>query len=406
MPLYTYRAYDIRGKRIEGSIEAPSLSSALSRLKQKNLYVEKIEEDILKKEKERFPILSKLLYRISRRDIALFIRQLGTLLGAGFPLDKALDAILWQIHNPHLKKVIAEMKLHITEGKSLSQAFKEERHIFPPIYEHMIRVGEATGSYEAVCKRLADLEEKNLEIKNKAITALIYPSIMFIISIGVILFLLTVVVPQIELLFSTFKGELPWITRAVLFISRILETGWIWFLFLLGGGIYALMRYRRNPEGEKKIDRLFLRIPFFGKLLQKVYLVRFGENLSTLLYAGVHLPEALEITAHLVGNAQFKEEILKALELISEGASLREAFSSSEVLLPSVKGMIAAGEATDQLPQMLAKSAEILSSEVDAEVRRLTNSIEPVMILLMGIIVGGIMLSVMLPIYKMSEIIR
>ncbi len=406
MAVFQYRAFTARGDKREGIIEANSLQEAQKKLKAQNLYVKSITEDSAGRDRELFPLLSKILYRITRKEIGIMARQLGTLLGAGISIDDALSSILEETENPSLKKVVLQMKQAITEGHSLSEAFADHPEIFPPVYESMIRVGEATGSYEPTLHRLAELEEKSAELRGKAVTAMIYPAIMIIISVAVVLFLLTSVVPQIELMFTSFKGELPLPTRVVLWMSKTVQKFWPVMLLFFGGAGYLFYRYRKTPQGRRKTDYLVTKIPFFGALMKKIQVGRFARNLGVLIESNVPLLTAIEITAGTVSNAIFEAELARAAEQIKEGASIRDALKDSKFLPQMARGMIAAGESSDRMADLLLKVAVIMESEVEATVRRLTTSIEPLMIVFMGGIVAGIMASIMMPLYKMAELIK
>ena len=407
MPIFQYKAFDKNGSLSEGHIEANNAQMAQKKLRQQKLFVKEIKEDIAKRDRELFPFLSKILYRIPRKEIGLFAKQLGTLLGAGIPLDEALNDVWEQTSNQHLKKVIAQIKQDIIEGKSLSNAMADHPEIFPPIYPNMVRVGEATGSYETTLDRLADLEEKNADLKGKAITALIYPVIMSIVMIVVVFFLLTFVVPQIRVLYDSFEGaKLPLITRFVLAISGIISGGWPYILLGMLGLSVALYRYRRTKKGRLRWDRKSLEIPFFGRLLTKIHVGRFSRNLGVLLESRVPLLSALEIVANTSDNQLLKNELFEAVVQIKEGASLRDSLKDSEVLPHMAKGMIAAGESTDRMAELLVKTANIMEREVDTEVKGLTTSLEPIIIVVMGVVVGGIMMAVMLPVFKISEFIK
>lgn len=406
MPHYQYTAFSPKGAKVTGVIEAVSPQAATQKLRSQNLYVRELREDSAKRDRELFPFLSNLLYRIRRKEAGIFARQLGTLLGAGIPINEALADISEQTENPHLRKIIQEMKQQVVEGKSLSEAIRQHSAVFPPVYESMIRVGEATGNYEPTLKRLADLEERNEELKARAITAMIYPMFMLVISIGVIFFLMTSVVPQLSDLFSGFKAELPLITRIVIGLSRFFSSFWYILVLALVGAIYAVIRYRSTPEGRRKTDRLLLQIPFFGGLLRRIQVGLFCRNLGILIESQVPLLDALRIVAGTVTNSIFSDELNNAIQMIKEGSSLRDSLKDSVILPQLARGMIAAGESTDRLAELLIKAAEIMESEVDSAVRRMTQSLEPIMIVFLGGIVAAIMAAVMLPMYKMTEYIK
>ena len=339
--------------------------------------------------------------------MGLFAKQLGTLLGAGIPLNEALRDVWDQCHNLNLKKVLGQMKESVITGKSLSEAIGEHDNIFPPVYKSMIKVGEATGSYEKTLNQLAELEEKNAALKSKAITSLVYPIIMLVVSVGVVIFLLTSVVPQIQTLFSSFDGaELPLPTRIVLGVSDIFRNGWYLIIIVALGGSIGFLSWKQTDKGKIGWDRTLLKIPLLGNIHNKVVVSRFARNLGILLDSNVPLLAGLEIVGETVGSEVFKQELNNSIQEIKEGSSLKDSLKNSEILPHMAKGMMSAGEASDRMGDMLVKVADIMEAEVDSAVRGLTNSLEPIMIVVMGIIVGGIMIAVMLPLYQMSELIR
>ncbi len=406
MSIFQYKAFNLSGKEVNGHIDAPSLQSAHAQLKKKNLFVKEIKEDIGKRDRQLFPFLSKVLYHVPRKEVSLFARQLGTLLGAGIPLNDALADISEQTRNTHLQKAITEMKSSVTEGKSLSEAMSAHQDFFPAIYENMVRVGEATGSYETTLNQLADVEEKSAELRNKAITAMIYPGIMMLMTVFVVLFLLTSIVPQIESVFASFHAELPFPTRMVLALSKAAQGGWPYLIILTLGAFFGVYRYKKTPKGRLRYDQWLLKLPLFGGLMRKLEVSRFSRNLAALLKANVSLVTGLEIVAATAKNEVFRRELSSAVRAIKEGDSLKNSLQNSVILSHMAKGMIAAGESTDRLTELMGKTADIMENEVDTAVRGLTNSLEPVMILVLGVVVGGIMASIMLPLYKMTTLIK
>ncbi len=404
--IFQYEAMNQRGDAVKGVLEAPNREAAIARLKSQNLYPKIVQNDTARRDRDLFPVLSKLLNTISRKEIGIFSRQLATLIGAGISLDESLSSVLEQTKNPTFRKVILEMKQAVTEGKTLSQSFGMHPVIFPPVYENMVRVGEATGSYEAILLRLAEMEEKNDELKGKAITALIYPAIMLVLSVFVVIFLLTSVVPQMEMLFSSFEGKLPWPTRLVLAISSFMQSFWHVALLAAAGGVYAFSRYYATPQGKLKTDARMIKTPLIGDLLRKIEISRFARNFGLLQESHVPLLQTLEILAGTVGNAVFREELKMAAREIREGGKIRTSLRDSRVLDQMTLGMIAAGESSDRLAELLLKVAAIMDSEVDSAVKRFTAALEPLMLVVMGGLIAGIMSAVILPIYKLTEMIR
>lgn len=407
MPVYKYIAFDSKGKQVKGILDSPSLTQARRILRQQNLFVKTIEEDQEKRERELFPFLSRLIYRISRKEVALFVRELGTLLDAGIPLDRSLQNIIEQTENIYLKKILIEIKSDILEGDSLSKAIRKHSEIFPEIYPNLIEVGEQTGTYEKSLLRLADLEEANLKLKNKVITALFYPIIMLFFLGGIMIFLLSVVIPQIQEMFVQLNMELPLITRIVIGISNLFVS---WKLLLiipiLVASYYYFSKWYNTELGRIKLETLLLKIPLLGSLLKKVVLARFSRNLGVMLENKVNLISALQIVSKIVDHKIFEKEIIKAIEKIKEGSKISEAFIDSVILSYMIKGMLSAGESSDSLAIMVLKIADILDDEVDSTIQRFSTLIEPAMIVLMGGMIAIIMSAILLPIYNLTRYIQ
>ncbi len=407
MPVYKYTAINTKGKLIKGIVDANSPTQVRRILKQQNLFVKTIEEDIEKRERELFPFLTKILYRVPRKDVALFARELGTLLDAGIPLDKSLTHIIEQTENLYLKKALIEIKGDILQGESFSRAISKHPSIFPEVYSSLIEVGEQTGTYERALLRLADLEEANLRLRNKVITALFYPLIMLFFLGGIMIFLMSVVIPQIQEMFVQLNVELPLITRIVIGISDILVSYKIIFpiviIFLI---YYFFQRWYQTLEGRLKVEHTLLKIPILGTLLKKVVLARFARNLGVMLENRVPLITALQIVSKIVNHKIFEKEIYDAIEKIKEGVKISEAFQNSIIMTYMVKGMISAGESTDNLANMILKIADIIDDEVDATIQRFSTLIEPAMIVLMGGLIAIIMSAILLPIYNLTKYIE
>ncbi|EMY61213.1 type II secretion system F family protein [Leptospira terpstrae] len=406
MPLFTYVAFNRKGKEEKNIIDAPNLQAARNKLKAKGLYVRSIQEDREKEERELFPFLSKLLYRIPRKDVGLFCKQLGTLIGAGIPLDKCLLSIIDQVENIYFKKVLIEMRADITEGMSLSESMKKHKTVFPDQYPSLISVGESTGNYENTLHRLAELEEKSSELKSKVQVAMIYPMIMGLLSLGVSIFLLVVVIPQIEQLFASFDAKLPLLTRGVIFLSYVLTNYWFFILGAIAAGLLSFLKWKSSGEGKKVWDRFLLGLPVIGTLLRKILVSNFARNLSILLMNRVPLIVSLNIVSDVVGHTVFKEEIESAIIKIKEGGKLSDSLQGSQVLPQMVLGMLSAGEASDKVPEMMNKLSEIYESEVDTAIKSLTQSLEPMMIIVMGGIIFTIMAAIMTPMYKLTQEIQ
>jgi type II secretory pathway component PulF len=406
MPLFSYTAFGKSGKEEKGIVDAQNPQAARNKLKAKGLIVRTIKEDREKKERELFPFLSKLLYRISRKEVGMFVRQLGTLIGAGIPLDKSLANIIEQTENQYFKKVIIEMRAEITEGSTLSKAMEKHPHVFPLQYPSLVSVGERTGEYERTLMRLADLEEASNELKSKVQVAMIYPFIMGLMSLAVAIFLLAVVIPQIEELFSQFDTELPGTTVFVIALSKAITGYWWLMLIVIFAGSFSFSYWKNTESGRKKWDSIVLKIPIFGTLIRKVMISSFARNLGVLLTNRVPLITSLEIVSIAVDNFIFQTEIRSGITKIKEGGKLSESFQGSAILSPMVLGMLSAGEISDQVPEMMNKLADIFDSEVNNAVKSMTQSLEPIMIVVMGGVIFTIMAAIMSPMYKLTSEIQ
>lgn len=404
MPIYRYTALNKKGKEEKGILDAGSAVLARKMLRAKGLYVRTLNQDEEKRERELFPFLSKLLYRVPRRDVALFARQLGTLLDAGLPLDRSLNNIIEQTENEFLKKALIETRSDVVEGDSLSAALSKHPAIFPQIYSNLISVGEKTGTYEKALLRLADLEDANLSMKSKVQAALFYPVIMLVLLGAIMGFLMGVVVPQIERLFDEMDMELPLITRLVLFLSDIISSWKILILIgLMAAAIYGVHRYYGTPEGRRRIEELLLRIPLVGNLLQKSILARFSRNLGVMLENRVPLITSLQVVSRVVNHSIFHSEIESAIAKIKEGSRITDAFRDSVIMNQMILGMLSAGEASDNIPGMVNKIADILEEDVNSAVQKFSTLLEPIMIILMGGLIALIMMAILLPISDLQK---
>jgi len=406
MPIYQYRAFNRSGQEVTGHIDAPNAQNAQGKLKKQNLYIKELKEDTGKRDRALFPFLSKIINNVPRKDIGLFARQLATLLGAGIAINDALADIIDQTNNTQLQKIIIEIRSRVVEGSSLSEALAEHGDVFPPIYENMVKIGEATGNYESILGRLADVEDKNAELRGKVISALVYPIIMLVLSLGVVMFLLTFVIPQITGIFKTFNATLPIPTRMVIWWSNAVITTWPLMILTVLGAAYGLYAYKKTPAGKYKLDQIWIKVPIFGKLLVKLEVSRFTRNLGILLYSNVPLLKALEIVTATASNEIFRRELKMASKKVEEGSKLIESLRSSTFIPHMIKGMMSAGEATDRLGDLTIKAAEIQENELNTTVQGLTAALQPIIIVLLGGMVFFILISVMLPIFKLSTLIQ
>lgn len=404
MPIYRYTAINRKGKEEKGILDASSPAVARKQLRAKGLFVKSISEDEEKRERELFPFLTQLTRRVPRRDVALFARQLGTLLEAGLPLDRSLANIIDQTENESLKKALIELRSDVIEGESLSASLSKHPAVFKPMYSNLVSVGEKTGTYEQALLRLAKLEEANLALASKVQAALFYPVIMLTLLGFIMVFLLAFVVPQIQQLFEQMDMELPLITRIVIGLSDIISSYKILLPFgILAAGIYGFHRWKSTPDGRAKWESFTLRMPVVGPLLQKVLLARFSRNLGVMLESKVPLITALQVVGEVVDHSLFKGDIDIAIGRLKEGSRLTDAFTDSPMMNHMILGMLSAGEASDQVPEMVSRIADVLDEDVNAAVQKFSSLLEPIMIVFMGLMIVVIMAAILLPTYRLTQ---
>ena len=390
---------------MKGIIDAPSPRMARSKLRSLRIFPVDIREEISKLQVAEDP-LAKLFVRMRPQDISIITRQLATLLEAGTPLVSALDAIIEQTDNHAVKKIIAQVREEIKEGRSFADALDKHRKVFSDLYVNMIRAGEESGALEGVLLRLADFTENQILLKNRIRAALAYPLIMTIIGAGVMIFLLTFVIPTVTQVFEEMGQTLPLPTRILMAVSNLFKGYWwliiIGFVFLIVG----IRRYLQTPKGALRWDRVKLRLPLFGGLIVRGAVARFARTLATLLQGGLPILNSLEIVKTVVNNQLLAQAIEETKAEVREGEGIAPSLKRSGLFPAIVTHMIATGEGSGNLEQMLAKVADAYEAEVQTKVTALTSILEPLIILAMGVVVGFIVISILLPIFEMNQLVR
>jgi len=412
--LYYYKAINNKGEEITDYIDAPNEIAAKQKIKKTGLYVTFIKDQEIKKTSENKLNIKELSDRLllsirknsAKKQVGLFSRQLSTLLKAGMPLMTAINDIIEQIDNKIFKNVIIDIKEKIEGGSSFSNTISQHKELFSEMYISMIRVGENLGSLDEVMSRLADMEEKNTFLKSKIRAALWYPVFMLTFSSMIVIFLLVNIIPTISEVFIEQNRELPIPTKIVIGISSFLTHFWMLIPIVLIILYYFYKKYSATIEGRKKIDDTLMKIPIVSRLYNKILVYRFTLNLGILLSNKVDLLKSFEIVKKIVNNLIVEEKIDKALKTIQEGASISQSLRKNEFLPKLVIGMIAAGEASDKVDEMLLNIGNVYENEIDMVVTSLTGMIEPLIIILMGIIIGVIVLSVMMPIMEMNLMVQ
>jgi general secretion pathway protein F len=405
MPVYEYRGLSAEGKKVKGIIDAPSPRMARGKLRTLQIFPVDIREEISKPHVTEDP-LAKLFVRVRPQDVSIITRQLATLLEAGTPLVSALDAIIEQTDNHAVKKIIAQVREEIKEGRSFADALDKHRKVFSDLYVNMIRAGEESGALEGVLLRLADFTENQILLKNRIRAALAYPLIMTIIGAGVMIFLLTFVIPTVTQVFEEMGQTLPLPTRILMAVSNLFQGYWWAIIIGFVLVIVGIKRYLQTPKGALRWDGIKLRLPLFGGIILRGAVARFARTLATLLQGGLPILNSLEIVKTVVNNQLLSQAIEETKADVREGEGIAPSLKSSGLFPAIVTHMIATGEASGNLEEMLAKVADAYEAEVETKVTALTSILEPVIILAMGLVVGFIVISILLPIFEMNQLVR
>jgi general secretion pathway protein F len=408
MPVYEYTALDGAGKNVNGIIDADSAVVARQKLRGSGIFPVRVKETSSKpKDVPSGSIsVSSLFKRIRPGELSATTRQLSILLGAGVTLVGSLDALIFQAANPVLKKIMAQIKESVNEGKSLAFSLSQHPKVFSQIYINMVRAGEASGSLDLVLDRLAEFSERQDALRGRFRAALAYPVFMFFIGSVILFFLITFIVPNITKIFSEMHQTLPLPTLALIGLSSFLKLFWWLVLLVLGGCIMLLKKLIKTPKGNHIWNEIKLRIPILGTINMKMAMARFGRTLGSLLQSGVPLITALQIVRNIVNNTLIAEVIDNAMEDIEAGASLATPLAQSRWFPPIAIQMISVGEQSGELENMLNKIADIYERETESQIMAMTSMLEPVMILVMGVVVGFIVISILLPIFEMNQMIR
>jgi len=406
MPVYSYAGLSPDGKNVSGIIDADSPRAARLKLRRSGVYPTAVSESQGASTERVSRSIGRLFERVSSQDLAVVTRQLSTLVSAGLPLVDCLSALIDQVDSERLKGIFTQVRERVNEGSSLAEALAEHPKVFGDLFVNMVRAGEASGALDVVLLRLADYTESTARLRSRLRSALTYPTVMLVLGTGILLFLLSYVVPKITRIFTESRQVLPLPTRALMVISAALATWWPLLVLLVGAGMVGLRYALRTPRGRARYDRWALGVPVFGKLQQKIAVARFSRTLSTLLRSGIGLLPALDIVKNILDNRVLYDATEAARDAIREGQSIAPPLKRSGFFPPLIIHMIAVGEKSGQLEEMLSKTAETYEAEVDSTIATLTTLLEPAMIVFMGALVTFIVLSILLPIFQMSQLIR
>jgi type IV pilus assembly protein PilC len=400
MPAFTYTARALNGDLRTATIDAPSRDEVVAQLRRQRLNVVKIDEAAQAANKK------KSSGKISMRDVVIFTRQFSTMINAGLPLVQALDILAKQSENKALKDVTRAVVFDVESGHTVADALRKHPKAFTDLYVNMVAAGEAGGILDTILMRLATFLEKNDALVRKVKGAMIYPGVIMSVAAIAIVVLLLFVIPVFEKMFESVGMPLPLPTRVVISMSRFLQSFW-WAViagFMFMG--WSLKKYYATSDGKLAIDKALLKMPVLGDVLRKSAVSRFTRTLGTLIGSGVSILDGLEITAKTAGNRVIQDAIMESRASIAGGETISAPLQKSAVFPPMVISMIAVGEQTGGLDEMLSKIADFYDEEVDAAVSGLLSLMEPIMIVFLGVVVGGMVVAMYLPIFDMINAVQ
>ncbi len=402
MAVFEYVAIDRAGRRRRGTVEAPTVRDARFNLRESGVYPAEVRE---KSPGGESAAGRQFFRRVPGQEIAVFSRQLTTLLEAGIPLVQALSGVSEQMENRTIKGVVTDITQKVREGKSLSDTFSLYPNIFSAIFVNMVKAGESSGSLEKVLARLADLTEKQIAFRNRLRSILAYPVLVGLVGTGVAVFVLTIVLPALTRIFVEMSQTLPLPTRILIFTGDVLFRFWWLIGVVLLALIFGISSYVRTGPGRMAFDRAKLKLPVAGKLVLKAAVSRFCRTLGTLIASGVPILSSLDIANKVVGNEVLSRAIDRARQDVKEGANITSYLKKEGIFPPLAIRLMSAGEESGNLQEMLVKIADTYDDEVETTVNTLSSLLEPGMIVLMGLFVGFIVLAILLPVFEMNQVI-
>jgi len=414
MPVFEWKGIDAKGKNKKGITDAETIRIAKEKLKKSGLFLTSIsaakagatatdggssEGGLLSKEVD----FKKYFQKISQSEVAIMTRLLSNLFGANIPVVDSLTAIIDQVENEQFKKILSQIREEVNEGTSLSEAMAKFPKLFPPLYTNMVKAGESSGSLEIVMDRLAEYTENQMALRSKLSGAMTYPAIMMIFAVLVVGILMVFVIPKITKIFEDANITLPLATRALIGFSDILASYWYLFVVLFIGLYFLFRRWKNSKKGQRRWDKWMLKAPIFGDLTRMIAVSRFAKTLSTLLASGVPLLSAMDIVKNILDNVVLIKVLEEARVAIREGESIAVPLKRSGEFPPIVTHMIAIGEKSGQLEEMLTHVSKNYDVQVDSKLNALASLLEPLLIIAMAVVVTFIVLSILLPILQLNQ---
>ncbi len=399
MPIFDYVATDTSGQKVKGQMEAKDRATAINSLRKSQLVIIAIKES-----KERV-MASKKKGKVKLDDLVLFSRQLSALVKAGIPLVRSLNILFAQVENPSLKEIITSVLGKIESGSSLSDALTAYPHVFSALYINMIKAGEFSGALDSILERLSIYLEETSRFNRKVRSAFMYPAIVMTVAILITSVIFLFVIPGFKGIFTTLGTSLPLPTQILISLSDFLKKYFLYLAGVIGISVVILRKMLDTPRARLKMDSLQLKLPVMGRLTRKVVVARFSRTLSTLLKSGVSILSALEIGSKTAGNKIVETALDKVMGKVSKGERIGDSLAENKLFPPLVVNLIAVGEETGDLASMLDKVAGFYEEEVDTEVSNLTSLIEPFIIVFLGVVIGGIVIAMFLPILQITKVV-
>ena len=401
MPVYQWKGEDRTGAAQKGETEAPHENAVRAQLRRMQIRPTKVKE----KGKDLFENVAFFQPKVRGTDVVIFARQFATMINAGLPLIQSLNILQSQQENKTFKTVLKEIKDNVEEGQTLAEALGKHPKIFDELFVNMVAAGEVGGILDTILNRLSAYMEKAMKLKRMVKGAMTYPAIVLVIAVLVIAVILIFVIPVFEKMFADFGGTLPVPTQIVVALSNFVKGNAIYIIIALGILAYAFKRFYSTEKGRALVDDISLKLPVFGPLLRKVAVAKFTRTMSTMISSGVPILEALDIVAKTAGNKTVERAIYDVRSAITQGRTMAEPLGESGVFPSMVVQMVAVGEQTGALDAMLGKIADFYDDEVDAAVEGLTSMIEPFMMVFLGATIGGLVIAMYLPIFKMAGVV-
>lgn len=408
MAVFEYRGIQIEsGKAVKGIRDAENAKALRALLRRDGVLLTQATVESERKERAKRELgLFKWLGRPTTSDIAIVTRQLATLVRAGIPLLEAIEALTEQVEKESLVRVLTAVRESLNTGTSFAKSLEQHPGVFQPLYISMVAAGEESGTLEAVLERLADFMESSARLQGKVSSALAYPILMSVVGTIMVTVLMVAVVPKVVGIFENVGQELPWYTKILIFTSETVGSYW-WLILSLGlGGFFGWRHWRSTVKGRLAWDSWLLRVPLFGRLNLLVAVARFTRTLATLLSSGVHLLRAMEIGKGVLDNVRLESVVADAIGSIREGESIAEPLKRSGQFPPMVTHMIAVGERSGALEQMLENVSRAYEADVETRVSALTSMLEPLIIVILGVVVGFIAMSILMPLIQMNQLVQ